>query len=102
MAPIQVIEKSTNIRIDYPVDVQCPTLLSQLVQRLMGTVALPEAMGKGMKIMLEDGLEDHHHRPLDNLVLETGFPDGPLFPIILLDPHPLDGRRDIAIGAQPL
>ena len=56
VAPVQVVEKSTDIRIDYPVDVQRPALLTQLVQRLMLTVSLPEAMREGMKIMREDGL----------------------------------------------
>jgi hypothetical protein len=102
MAPIQVVEKSTDIRLDYPVDVQRPTLLTQLVERLMGTVPLPEAMGKGVKVMLEAGLQEHHHRPLDTLVLEAGFPEGPLLPIVLLDPDPFDGRRHIPIIAQPL
>jgi hypothetical protein len=101
MAPVQVVEKSTDIRIDYPVDVQRPTLLTPLMQRLMGTVALPEAMGEGMKIRFEDGFQDHHHRPLDNLVLEAGFPYGPLLPIVLLDPYPLDWRCHIPIVAEP-
>jgi hypothetical protein len=102
MAPVQIIEKSTDIRIDYPSDVQRPTLLPQFVQRLMGTVALSEAMGKGMKVPFEDGLEDHHHRPLDNFVLKAGFPYRPLLPIVLLNPYPLDRWRHIPIGAQPL
>jgi len=41
--------------------VQRPTLLPQLVQRLMGTVALPKAVGKGMEILLEDCLQDHDY-----------------------------------------
>jgi hypothetical protein len=48
------------------------------------------------------GLQDHHHRPLDNLVLKAGFPYWPLLAIFLLDPHPLDRRRHIPIVAQPL
>jgi hypothetical protein len=99
VAPVQVVEKSTDIRIDYPVDVQRPTLLTPLVQRLLGTVALPEARGECREILLEDRLQDHHHRPLDDLVLEAGFPYGPLLPIVLLDPPPLDWRRRILIVA---
>src|SRR5215471_11617892 len=101
MAPVQVVEKSTDIRIDYPVDVQRPTLLTQLVQRLMGTVTLPETMGERMEILLEDRLQDHHYRPLDDLVLEAGFPYRPLLPPFLLDPHPLDWRRLIPVVAKP-
>src|SRR5262249_13418099 len=101
MAPVQVVETSTDIRIDSPVDVQRPTLLTQLVQRLMGTVPLPEAMGERMEIMLEDRLQDHHYRPLDDLVLEAGFPYRPLLPPFLLDPHPLDWRRLVPAVAEP-
>jgi hypothetical protein len=99
MAPGQVVEKSTDIRIDSPVDGPRPTRRTQLVQRLLGTVALPETMGEGMEILLEDRLQEHHHRPLDALVLAAGFPSRPLLPLGLLDPHPLDWRRHLPIGA---
>jgi hypothetical protein len=99
MAPVQVVETSTDIRIDSPGAVPRPTLLAQRVQRLMGTVALPEAMGEGMKILREDRRQDHHHRPLDDRVLAAGFPYGPLLSIILLDPYPRDWRRHIPIVA---
>src|SRR5262245_37517464 len=102
MAPVQVVETSTDIRIDSPVAVQRPTLLSQLMQRLMGTVAHPEARGEGMEVLLEDRLQDHHHCPLDDLVLEAGLPSGPRLPIVLLEPPPLDGRRHIPMVAEPL
>jgi hypothetical protein len=102
IAPLQVVEKSTDIRIDSPSDVHRPTLLPQLVQRLMGTVALPETMGKGMEIMLEDGFQDHDPGSLDDLVLATGFSYWPLLPPLLLDPYPLDRWRHIPLGAQPL
>ncbi len=68
----------------------------------MWTVPLEKAMGKLIKILSEDGLQDHHHRPLDDFVLEAGFAYRPLLPIFLLDPHPFDRRRDIPIVAQPL
>jgi hypothetical protein len=79
------IEKSTDICIHYPVDVQLSALLPQLVQRLMGTVPLPEAVGERMKLMLEDRLQDHHHCPLDDLVLKAGLAYWPLLPPFLLD-----------------
>src|SRR5947208_9945597 len=97
-----IIEKSTDIRVHDPGDVQLPALLTQLVQRLVLTVPFSEAMGEHVQIMLEDGLQNHHHRSLDNLVLEAGFPYRPLLPIFLLDPYPLDWRRHIPIVAQSL
>src|SRR2546425_12146695 len=38
MAPVEGVEKSTDICIHYPGDVQLPTLLTQLVERLVLTV----------------------------------------------------------------
>src|SRR5712691_8005939 len=102
MAPVEGVEKSTDLCIHSPGDVQLPTLRTQLVERLVLTVPLPEAVGKRLKGRLEDGFQDHHHRPLDNLVLEAGFPSWPLLAIFFLDPHPLDRRRHLPIVAQPL
>src|SRR5215471_1782897 len=68
----------------------------------MRTVPPPEAMGKRLKGRLEDRLYDHHHRSLDNLVLEARLAYWPLLPPFLLNPDPLDRRRHIPIGAQPL
>jgi hypothetical protein len=51
---------------------------------LVLAVTLPEAMREDMKIRLEDGLQDHHHRPLDNFVLKAGFTYRPLLAIFLL------------------
>jgi hypothetical protein len=101
-APVSIVDTSTYIRIDYPVDVQRPTLLPQLVPRLMGAVALPKAVGKGIKILVEDCLQDHDDCPLDNLVLKAGLAYWPLLPPFLLDPYPLDWRCHIPIVAQPL
>src|SRR2546425_12142811 len=80
MAPVEGVEKSTDICIHSPGDIQLPTLLTQLVERLVLTVPLPEAMGTRMKVRLEDGFQDHHHRPLDNRVLKAGFPYGRFLP----------------------
>ena len=102
VAPVAMVETSTDIRIDSPVAVQLPALFAPVVQRLMGTVALPEAVGTCMKVLSKDGLSDHHHRPLDHLVLEAGRPYWPLLPPFFLDPYPLDWRGDRPIVAPPL
>jgi hypothetical protein len=102
MAPVEGVEKSTDLCSHYPGDVPLPTLLTQLVECLVLTVPLPEAMGKRLKVRLEDGFQDHHYRPLDTLVRKAGFPYEPLLAIFFLDPHPLDRRRHIPIGAPPL
>jgi hypothetical protein len=94
-----MVETSTAIRVYDPGDVQRPTLLAPLVERLVLTVPFSKAMGEPIKIVLEESLHNHHHRSLDNFVLEAGFAYRPLLPIVLLDPYPLDWRRHIPMGA---
>src|SRR4030095_1543732 len=77
MAPVEIVDKSTDIRVYDPGDVQRPTLLAQLVERLVLTVPFAKAMGKPIKIVLEDSLQNHH-RSLDNFVFEAGFAYRPL------------------------
>src|SRR5712691_8417313 len=101
MARLDGVETSTDIRIHSPVDVELPAWLPQCVQRLMWTVALPEAVGTLLKVLLADRLHDHHHRPLDDLVLTAGLASRPLLPTFLRDPHPFDRRRHIPIVAEP-
>jgi len=64
-------------------------------------VALPEAVGKCIKVLIKESLSGHPHCPLDPFVLEAGFPSWPLLPIFLLDPDPLDWRRHLPIVAPP-
>ena len=101
-APGQVSENSPAIRLDSPGDGQRPALLPPLVPRLMGAVALPEALGHSLEILLDDRLEAPHPRPLDPLGRDAGGPSGPLRPSVLFDPYPLDGRRPLPIIAAPL
>jgi hypothetical protein len=82
--------------------VQRPPLLAQLVERLVLTVPFAKALGKPIKIVLDDSRQNPHHRSLDNFVLAAGFAYRPLLPICLLEPYPLDWRRHLPIGAQPL
>ena len=91
MAPVHVVETSTDLRIDSPVAGQRPTLLTQLMQRLMGTVALPEAMGEGMKIRFEDGLQYFGRKRLDDLVFQASYGQWSPSPIWFRY-HDLSGR----------
>jgi hypothetical protein len=97
-----MVETSTDIRIDSPVAGQLPALCTQLVQRVRLTVPLPEAVRKGLQVLIKDGRSAHPHRSLDNLGLAAGVAYRPLLPIVLLDPHPFDGRRHLPMVAPPL
>jgi hypothetical protein len=68
----------------------------------MLTVALPEAMRKGVEILFEDGLQYHDYCPLDDFILEAGFAYRPLLSPFLVNPYPLTRRRHITVATQPL
>src|SRR5512145_3249720 len=62
----------------------------------------PKALRTVMKVLLVDRFQHHHHRSLDDLVLERRLANRALPPIILLDPYPLYGDRLLAATAQTL
>jgi hypothetical protein len=61
-----------------------------------------KAIGAVQEVLLVDRFEQHHYRSLDDLILERGFADGTLTPVVLLDPDALDGRCLVASAAQTL
>jgi hypothetical protein len=69
---------------------------------LMGTAPLSKAVGEIVKLLLIDRPEQHHHRPLDYLVLKSRFADRTLASFILLKPCPLNGWCLIPPASQAL
>ena len=61
-----------------------------------------KAIGAVREVLLVDRFEQHHYRSLDDLILERGFADWALTPVLLLDPDALDGRGLVASVAQTL
>ena len=49
----------------------------KIFQRLVRRAAGPEAVRAGQEVLLVDRLQHHAHRPLEDLVLEGRYPDGP-------------------------
>src|SRR5215208_2873633 len=70
MAVVQRIEELADIDFQYPaaVRVHCP--LPQSLQRLMSATTGPEAERAIDKVLLVDRPQQHHHRALENLVLQ--------------------------------
>jgi hypothetical protein len=91
-APGPVGAHSTDLRLDSPGAGQRSPLLPPLLPRLLGTGALPEALGAGRHIRCADGCQAPPPRPLAQLGLDAGLPSWPLLPIVLLDPSPRDWR----------
>ena len=61
-----------------------------------------KAIGAGQEVLLGERFQQHRHRSLDDLILERGFADWALTPVVLLDPDALDGRCLGASAAQTL
>jgi hypothetical protein len=70
---VEVVEKSADIGIYYPVNVQPCAPLAHFVMRLMRTVTLYEAMGEIMEVMIVARRHEPPTRPLDELVFERRF-----------------------------
>ena len=61
-----------------------------------------KAIGAVQEVLLVDRFQQHRHRSLDDLILERGFADWALTPVVLLDPDALAGRCLVASAAQTL
>jgi hypothetical protein len=61
-----------------------------------------KAIGAVQEVLLVDRFEQHRYRSLDDLILERGFADWSLTPVLLLDPDALDGRGLVASAPQTL
>src|SRR6266545_7621101 len=61
-----------------------------------------KAIGAVQDVLLVDRFEQHRYRSLDALILERGFADWTLTPVLLFDPNALDGRCLRASTAQTL
>ena len=70
MAVVQRIEELADIDFQYPSAVRVHGLLPQSLQRLMGAPTGPEAERAIDKVLLVDRSQQHHHRTLENLVLQ--------------------------------
>jgi len=73
-APGQVVDPSTALRIDSPMDGPRPTRLPPRVPRVLGPMARPAARGAGMEILRDERRQAHPHHPLDALVRAAGLP----------------------------
>ena len=65
-------------------------------------MALPDPVGHGLELWLDDDCQDPHDCALDDFVLDAGVPYGPLRPAVLLAPDPHERRRHLSMVAPPL
>lgn len=97
---IDGIKETTNVCIQHPVHLLLRDPNRQRCQRIVLTSPLAQPVGEAEKIDLVDGIENLGGRPLDNLVLDSGYADEPLPPILLRDSHPSDWSCSVRSATQ--
>jgi len=79
----QRIEEARDVGVEDPVDFACLDSIRERIQRIMLATPRPEPVAEPQELRLVDRREDRHHRCLDNLVLDGGDAERPLFAIRL-------------------
>src|SRR5262249_41421616 len=99
---VSAVKVSTDIGIHDPADPLRHAPFAYLVECIMGTTALSQAVRAVAEVWLVDRFQQHHHRSLNDFLLECRLPDRSLFPIVLFEPDAFDWRRLRASAAQAL
>jgi site-specific DNA recombinase len=104
VVPIHVVEKALDVQVDDPATAHRHQPPPERIQRLMGAAPRPKAVRAVQKVLLEDRLQHHQHRPLQHFVFQRRNADGTrLFRFARLgDVHPTHWRRTIPTGFEPL
>ena len=72
---IQSIEELSDIHVENPLNPQCHRLTMKILQSLVSRAAATEAIRAGKKIPAVDGFQNHHDRPLQDLVFDGRYAD---------------------------
>ena len=96
------VEEAADVRVEHPVR---PLLDDDRRERVQGVVRRPpgaEAVRETQKRSFVDGLQDHAHGLLHDLVLQSRNSNRPLPPIRVRDMHPSHGKRVVAAAVDPV
>ena len=98
------VEELPQIHLEDPLHLLLEALLAQVVQRLMRRAPRPEPERKGQELLLVNRLQDHRHRPLEDLVLQGRNADRPGLRrrSRLGDVNPSDWWREVLAGLGPI
>ena len=80
-----VVEEPFDIGVQYPIHRPGLDARRERVQRIVLSPSRPEAIGEAEEVRLVDGIENLHHRTLDDLVLQRGDAERALPPVRLRD-----------------
>jgi site-specific DNA recombinase len=74
----QIVEKTANVHVEYPVHLPPSQSHRQRVQRIVLAAPRPKPIRESQKVLFVDCIEHRHHCLLHNLVLQRGDPQWPL------------------------
>jgi hypothetical protein len=73
---IQSVEELSDVHLQQPAATQVHGLLPQGLQRLMRRPPRPETVRAVQEVLLVDRLQRQHDRPLEDLILQSRYPEG--------------------------
>ena len=71
----QSVKKLSNVHLQDPATAALHRLLPEALERLVGRSPGPKPVGTVMKVLFVDRLDQHHDRPLEDLILQGRNPD---------------------------
>jgi hypothetical protein len=77
------LKEPTDVDIEHPVAVALLDSHRDRIERIMRAAARSASVGESPKVLLVDGVEHLHRRPLDDLVFQGRDANGPLAAIRL-------------------
>ena len=95
------IEKPTDVGIEHPVHLLRQKPGVQRIQRIMRAAPRPESVREAHEVGLVDRVQHLGRGPLDDLVLQGGYPQRSLPPVGFGDVHPLHRLRSVRPSLQP-
>src|SRR5437763_5698544 len=91
----QRIEEARYVGVEDPVDFACLDSIRERIQRVMLATSGPEPVAEPQEFRLVDRRKERHHRCLDDLVLDGGDAERPLFAVRLRYVPPARGQCPI-------
>src|SRR6267142_813688 len=98
---VEVIEKSSNVGVQYVIHLLPQKRIRQRVQRLMLATPRAKSVREAEKVFLVDLVEDGGHRQLNDLVLQRRDPQRAFPPVFFLYVHSSRWHRSVHPAMDP-
>jgi hypothetical protein len=96
-----VVRRFPDIRVEHEVHLLARDPDRQRIQRIMLRAPRPKPIREPTKVLLIHGAQHLDHRPLQDFVLQRGYPKRPQPPIGLRYEHPASRHRTVRPSLDP-